>query len=256
MGGLPESIEDGRSGLLAATRRSCRSRPAAIVRDAGAARAAGRARPWSAPGDFTWEAAAERSLATLEARARGRRPSAGRCCARFAASDTGRAAGLASAVIATNVIALLFTIVFARVLGGDGYGSLAALMSAFIILMVPGSALQIAVAREVSRSVAAGDPHAGRGRAPMARRGWRWPPRWWPRPRSRCASPWPPLIAVDEVWAAAAVPVTSMLWMMLSVERGALQGFGRYRAVGWSLVGEGTAAPAVRRSSWWPRGST
>ena len=63
--------------------------------------------------------------------------------------DTGRAAGMAAAVIAANVIALVFTVVFARILGASGYGSLAALMSAFIILMVPGSALQIAVAREV-----------------------------------------------------------------------------------------------------------
>ena len=36
-------------------------------------------------------------------------------------------------------------------------------MSAFIILMVPGSALQIAVAREVSASLAAGDGRAGAG---------------------------------------------------------------------------------------------
>ena len=53
-------------------------------------------------------------------------------------------------MIAANVVALVFTVVFARVLGATDYGSLAALMSAFIILMVPGSALQIAVAREVS----------------------------------------------------------------------------------------------------------
>ena len=66
-------------------------------------------------------------------------------------------------MIASNVIALAFTIVFARVLGASGYGSLAALLSAFIILMVPGSALQVAVAREVSRDVAAGDPLAGAG---------------------------------------------------------------------------------------------
>jgi len=80
----------------------------------------------------------------------------------MAASDTGRAAGLASAVIASNVIALVFTIVFARALD-TGYGSLAALLSAFIILMVPGSALQIAVAREVSHAVAAGDQAAAAG---------------------------------------------------------------------------------------------
>jgi len=125
------------------------------------------------------------------------------------------------------------------VLGAGGYGSLAALMSAFIILMVPGSALQIAVAREVSRSVADGDPFAGAGvRRWLARLGFA---------AALVAAaaiplrePLAALIAVDEVWAAAAVPVTSVLWMMLSVERGALQGFGRYRAVGWSLVGEGS----------------
>ena len=33
------------------------------------------------------------------------------------------------------------------------------------------------------------------------------------------------VINVDQLWAAAAVPVTSMLWMIISVERGALQGF-------------------------------
>ena len=59
---------------------------------------------------------------------------------------------LGAAVIATNVVALVFTVVFARVLGASGYGSLAALISSFIILMVPGSALQIATARSVSHA--------------------------------------------------------------------------------------------------------
>jgi O-antigen/teichoic acid export membrane protein len=155
----------------------------------------------------------------------------------LAGSDTGRAAGLAVAMIATNVIALVFTIVFARVLGASGYGSLAALVSAFIILMVPGSALQIATAREVSRDVASGSPDAGAG------------VRAWVRRLglvtllvAAAAIPLREVIAaivnVDEEWAAAAVPVTSMLWMMLSVERGALQGFGEYRTVGLSMVGE------------------
>ena len=66
-------------------------------------------------------------------------------------------------MIATNTIALLFTVVFARVLGASDYGSLAALVSTFIILTVPGSALQIAAAREVSHAVAANDPTAGSG---------------------------------------------------------------------------------------------
>jgi O-antigen/teichoic acid export membrane protein len=154
-------------------------------------------------------------------------------------SDTGRAAGLGFAVIVNNVLALVFTVVFARVLGASGYGSLAVLVSAFIIMMVPGSALQIATAREVSRDLASGSPNAGAG----ARR-------WLTRLvlatvvvallaialRSVIGA----IINVDELWAAAAVPVTAMIWMILSVERGVLQGFQRYRTVAYSIVGEGS----------------
>ena len=76
----------------------------------------------------------------------------------LAGSDTGRAAGMAVAVVVSNTIGLAFTIVFARILGASGYGSLAVLVSAWIILMVPGSALQVAVAersREPRRARAA-----------------------------------------------------------------------------------------------------
>jgi len=158
----------------------------------------------------------------------------------FARTDTGRAAGLGVAVIAANVIALVFTVVMARVLGATDYGSLAALMSAFIILMVPGSALQIAVAREVSASLAAADGRAGSGVR-----------RWVARLllaavgvavaavllRGVLAA----ILNVDQEWAAAAVPVTAVLWMALSVERGALQGFQRYKLVAWSIIGEAAA---------------
>jgi O-antigen/teichoic acid export membrane protein len=152
-------------------------------------------------------------------------------------SDTGRAAGLGAAVIVGNGIALVFTVVFARLLGASGYGSLAALLSAFIILMVPGSALQIAAAREVSHDLAAGDPAAGAGVR-----------RWLARlvlataAVALLAIPLRSLIGalinVDELWAAAAVPLTSMLWILLSVERGVLQGFQHYRIVAFSVVGE------------------
>jgi O-antigen/teichoic acid export membrane protein len=152
-------------------------------------------------------------------------------------SDTGRAAGLAAAMIASNTLGLVFTVVFARILGASGYGSLAALVSAWIILMVPGSALQIAVAREVSRATAGGvaDPGAGVRR-------------WFAHLAvatavvAAAAIPLQGVIAaivgVEETWAAAAVPVTAMLWALVGVERGALQGFGRYRTVGVSIVAE------------------
>ena len=135
---------------------------------------------------------------------------------------------------------------FARLLGASGYGSLAVLISAYIILMVPGSALQIAVAREVSgdarrprsrRGVPAGSSlrarhrGGGGGRLPL---------------RSVIGA----LINVDDLWGAAAVPVTAMLWVILCVERGALQGFRRYRAVALSMVGEASRG-SCSACCWW-----
>jgi O-antigen/teichoic acid export membrane protein len=158
----------------------------------------------------------------------------------LARTDTGRAAGLGVAVIGANVIALVFTVVFARLLGATDYGSLAALMSAFIILMVPGSALQIAVAREVSASLAGDEARAGAGVR-----------RWVGRLLlgavllTLAAVPLRHVLAavlnVEQEWAAAAVPLTAAIWMALSVERGALQGFQRYKLVAWSIVGEAAA---------------
>ena len=155
------------------------------------------------------------------------------------------------AVIVANVLALVFTIIFARVLGASGYGSLAVLLSAYIIMMVPGSALQIAAARQVSHDLAAGQR---RHPAPARGSGWR---------SSHSRPPWSALMAiplrspiaaalnVDEVWGAAAVPVAAMLWMVLSVERGLLQGFQRYRIVAIQHRRRRHAADRVRAECWW-----
>jgi O-antigen/teichoic acid export membrane protein len=155
-------------------------------------------------------------------------------------SDTGRAAGLGVAMIVSNVLALGFTVVFARVLGASGYGDLAVLLSSFIIMMVPGSALQIAAAREISHDIAEGDPNAGAGVR-----------RWLERlvlatvAVALLAIPLRSLIAalinIDQDWAAAAIPVTAMLWVILSVLRGALQGFQQYKTVALSIVGEASS---------------
>lgn len=175
-------------------------------------------------------------------RVRGIFPSGGPADARtlitaLKRSDTGRAAGMGAAVIAQNVLALVFTIVFARILGATGYGSLAVLISAFIILMVPGSALQIAVARRLSGERASGAADAGVGVrrwlallavATVAVALFAIPLR----------SVIGAIINVNELWGAAAVPVTAMLWVILCVERGALQGFERYRIVALSIVGD------------------
>ena len=159
---------------------------------------------------------------------------------RLSSSDTGRAAELGAAMIVTNLVALGFTIVFARVLGDSGYGDLAVLLSSFIIMMVPGSALQVAAAREVSHDLAAGSPNAGAGVQ-----------RWLVRLIGATlvvavlAVPLRGLIAalinIDQDWAAAAIPVTAMLWAITSVLRGVLQGFQQYRTVALSLIGEASS---------------
>lgn len=150
-------------------------------------------------------------------------------------SDIGKAGGLAVAMIANNVIALVSTVVFARLL--DDYGSLAALISYYLILSVAGQAMQVATARD---SVLG---RLGTGPELVATlRGWT---------RSLLLltavvavvsillrAPIAHAVGVDQQWAAAVGLPAGVLWMLLSILRGALQGVGDYRAVGVSLIGE------------------
>ena len=152
-------------------------------------------------------------------------------------SETAKAAGLAGAALAANVLALAFTVVFARLLGAEDYGSLAALVSSFLILSVPGAALQVAVAREAALG------RLGRGGALTATVG-----HWITRLsvasvailaaslllRGQLAS----VVGVEEEWAAAGTVPAGCCWLLLCVMRGALQGLHAYRAVGLSIVGE------------------
>ena len=238
VGGLPESIEDGRTGALARDTGELGEKVRAIVANPAERERLGGAALERAQG-FTWDAAARRSLDALES-ARNAASGEERLGSQLARSDTGRAAGLAAAVMAANVVALVFTVAFARILGTSGYGTLAALVSTFLILQVPGSALQITVAREVSTAIATGQEAPGAGVR-----------RWLGRIaaltlavtvvavmlREQLAA----VIGVDAVWAAAATLPTGCLWLLASVERGALQGFQRYRAVGLSIIGEASA---------------
>jgi O-antigen/teichoic acid export membrane protein len=144
---------------------------------------------------------------------------------------------MAVAVMGQNVLGLVFTVVFARILGKHGYGSLAALVAAFLILSIPGTALQVTVAREVSGALALGEDARG-----AAIRGWM---------RGLLAAsavaavvglalrvPIASIIGVHTKWASGAVLPTAALWLVLCVERGALQGLRKFRLVGASLVGE------------------
>jgi glycosyltransferase involved in cell wall biosynthesis/O-antigen/teichoic acid export membrane protein len=233
VGGLPESIADGETGLLADDGPGLTAAVQRLVAENDLrARLGAAARERAAT--FTWERTARESLALLETAAEGetvRRRDA------LAASETIKAAGMAAATLGSNAIALLFTVLFARILGADDYGSLAALVSTFLILAVPGSALQVAVARETALGRLGDGPRIAGTLA-----AWR---------RRLIAAglavtaaalllrePIGELVAVPETWAAALTATTGFLWLLLSVERGALQGVHAYRPVAWSVVVE------------------
>jgi glycosyltransferase involved in cell wall biosynthesis/O-antigen/teichoic acid export membrane protein len=240
VGGLPESVVDGETGLLADDVDGLVEQTARIVRDPGLRDRLGDAAHERAR-EFSWDRTAGQTLDLLESERREPSPSLRR---RLSESDTLAAAGLAAAVMASNAIALMFTIVFARLLGASGYGSLAALLSTFLILTVPGTALQITDAREVSTAIALGHEAPGAGVR-----------RWLGRIalmtvavtavaillREQIAA----AIGIDLAWAAAAVVPSGCLWLILSVQRGALQGIRRYRLVGTSIVGEATMRLAL-----------
>jgi O-antigen/teichoic acid export membrane protein len=154
-------------------------------------------------------------------------------------SDTAKAAGLAGAMIANNVVALGSTFVFARLIGD--YGSLAALVGYLIILTVPGQAMQVATAREGVLG------HLGSGEGLIATL------TSWTKAMMVVTAlltvvsialrhPIADLVGVKQhAWAAAAGLPAAGVYLEVSLLRGALQGVGDYRSVGVSLVAEQVA---------------
>jgi O-antigen/teichoic acid export membrane protein len=175
-------------------------------------------------------------IATLVQRARSAREGLPSSLGELRSSEMAKAAGLAGAMIANNVIALGSTVVFARLL--SDYGSLAALISYFLILSVVGQALQVATAREGVLG------HLGVG-ADLGATVARW---------TRTMLVFTLVLTVVSIvlrdpiaqavgvqnhqWAAAIGLPAAGLWLELSVLRGVLQGVGDYKGVGISLVGE------------------
>jgi len=139
-------------------------------------------------------------------------------------------------MIANNVIALGSTVVFARLL--DDYGSLAALISYYLILSVAGQAMQVATAREGVLG------HLGVGPGLIATL------KHWTRAMAVFTAvltvlsillrvPIADAVGVKkDAWAAAIGLPAGCLWLEVSILRGALQGIGDYKSVGISLIGE------------------
>jgi O-antigen/teichoic acid export membrane protein len=154
---------------------------------------------------------------------------------RLRGSETAKAAGLAGAMVANNVIALGSVIVFSRLL--SDYGSLAALVSYFLILAVAGYAMQVATAREaVVGSLGVG------GRLTATIRNWTKSLLIFTAAMTVVSvllrHPIAQAVGVKQEWAAALGIPAGCLYLLLCIMRGVLQGLGDYRAVGVSLVGE------------------
>lgn len=157
---------------------------------------------------------------------------------RIAGSDTGKAAGLAGATLVNNALQLVFTIVVTRLLGSTDYGALAALTSAFVILLVAGQAVQTAAAREVALG-RLGDRAALHHTV-----------RVWTRTLLGITlgllvlgfAVRAPLAALtgtpEHTWAAAAILPTGSVWLLLCLQRGVLLGLHTFRPVGVSIVAE------------------
>lgn len=238
-GGLGESVLDGETGILVDDAEGMASAVNTLIAEEPTRRILGDAALARAR-SLTWDRTAAQTLETLheertehEALA----PKRTHIHERFRQSDAARAGALAVAVMFANFVQLIFTIVFARLLGASGYGELAALLSAFLILSVLGSAMQITVAREVSIALADGDDVP----AAAIRR-------WLKRLGVVCIAvaaasfvlrdAIATSLGVDAVWAAALVLPTGCIWLVVSVQRGVLQGQRRYRLVAGSLLWE------------------
>jgi O-antigen/teichoic acid export membrane protein len=172
---------------------------------------------------------APRRFATLRARYEPR-------ISALRSSDTAKAAGLAVAMIINNVIALGSTVVFSHLL--HNYGALAALVSYLLILTVAGLAMQVATAREG----VLGHLGVGEGLINTIKR--------WSRSllvfslaltvvSVLARQPIADLVGVKHYpWAAAIGIPAGCMYLELCLLRGALQGLGDYKSVGYSLIGE------------------
>ena len=237
VGGLAESIVDGETGVLAHDPEELCRRVREVVHDPELRERMGdeaerRART------FTWDRPAKANLEVLEREAAVGRPALG---AVLAQSETAKAAALAALTLAGHGIGAIFAFTFARLLGATDFGSLAALLSAFVILAIPGCALQVASARDTTMGRLG--PGAG------AVRGWGRGLVLWCVALAAAGvvirQPLAELIGVSQEWAAAALLPTIGLWMLVSIQRGVLQGLGAYGAVGRSIVLEGLGRLAI-----------
>ena len=212
VGGLAEAIVDGQTGVLVDTPDELLETVAALVETPERLAAMGEAALSRARG-FTWDNTASGTLDVMTRTMAAERP---RLRDALRRSESGKAAGLAAATLVNNGVQLVFTVIFTRLLGATGYGTLAALVSAFLILLVAGQSVQVAAARE-----AALDRLGQSGMVRVTLRAWTHRLLWALLAVSAASALFRTQIAaaigVDEApWGAAVILPTGVLWMLIS----------------------------------------
>lgn len=227
VGGLVEAIVDGETGVLADHPQELAARAAELLaspslRERMGAAAAARADA------FSWDDTASRGLDLLRTEADGAR----------AVGDQLPVGGIATATVWNICLQLGFTMVLARLLGISAYGAFATLMSVFLVVFAAAQALQLEAARRIGRTRPEQMPAVASG----VRR--------WLRYLGLAAvgataagiivrRPLANVLGVpNDPWAVAAIFPTWVAWLVLSLQRGVLQGLRHTRALRLSLIAE------------------
>jgi glycosyltransferase involved in cell wall biosynthesis len=243
VGGLTESILHGETGLLAKDVEEFGQHVRTLLSDHDRRERLGRAAHEQAQA-LSWDRTASRTLSVLEVEqrevARGDDPAAA-----GAGSHRPDAALLAGAVVVQNALWLVLMLLLAQLLGADTSGSLMALAWGLLLLSLPGAYLQFTVGNEMRTTLASGLEACFQALR-------RWSLRLLVLAASVAA-----LLSVLHIplardvgltpvawFAAVALPV-GCLWLLLSLQRGALEAARHRRLLVRSLVWEAAGRLAL-----------
>ena len=153
-----------------------------------------------------------------------------------------QAGPLALAGILANGGSVIVTIVLARVLVSEDYGTLNQLLGVFFVVSTPGSALLVAVVRRVASWQESERKLADWAKALHRRAGWALGGF-----AVVLAAAGPALAALlgrNDPAGLDAIALAGAVWVALCVDRGLLQARRQYRTLSWNLVCEGALRTA------------
>ena len=129
------------------------------------------------------------------------------------------------------VLNYVFLLAAGRVLGSEQFGSLAALLGVLAVVLIPASAIQMAVSREVSRNIASGDTghaHAFTRRALRVSAVWTLP---LVGIAFALALPLSRILNIDSLGIVLLAETTFLTALIAPVAMGAIQGSQRFHAL-------------------------